>query len=331
VKTALITGISGQDGAYLARHLRDIGGYDSIVGVVRHKSSTNGPPERLVRLGVQNDIKLVDGDVTDITSLIRILDDHVPDEIYNLAAQSFVGVSWGQPIVTTDITGMGCLRMLEALRITNAKNARFYQASSSEMFGVPDRGSPQTEQTPFHPRSPYGTAKAMAHHSTINYRESYGIHASCGILFNHESPLRGTEFVTRKITLAAAMINAGKQDELVLGNLIAERDWGHARDFVRAMHLILQQSEPDDYVIATGKIATVLDVVRIAFEHFGLDHNSYVRSLGSNFRAADVPYLRGDSSKAARKFGWTASVTLEAMITEMCEADARYITGDTTC
>ncbi|MEK7795699.1 MAG: GDP-mannose 4,6-dehydratase, partial [Candidatus Hydrogenedentota bacterium] len=262
-------------------------------------------------------------DLTDQTSLIKTLDDVGPDEVYNLAAQSFVPASWNQPILTGDVTALGVTRMLEAVRLVN-KDMRFYQASSSEMFGETPH-SPQNEATPFYPRSPYGVAKVYAHWITVNYRESYSMFAVSGILFNHESPRRGREFVTRKITDGVARIKHGQRTNLGLGNLDARRDWGHARDYVRAMWLMLQQPTPDDYVIATGHMHTVREVCQVAFARAGLDWESHVVEDPKYLRPAEVNRLLGDSSKAREKLGWTPTITFEQLIEEMTDADLERV------
>ncbi|MGH6971719.1 MAG: GDP-mannose 4,6-dehydratase, partial [Caulobacteraceae bacterium] len=282
---ALITGVTGQDGAYLSQFLLEKG-YE-VFGVVRRSSHLGVADHRLRWLGVIDKVTLVDGNMIDLSSLIRIVQRVQPDEIYNLAAQSFVATSWDQPVVTSDVTGVGVINILEAVRAA-APGARFYQASSSEMFGT-SGDAVQSEATPFHPRSPYAVAKLFGHWATVNYRESFGLHASSGILFNHESPLRGVEFVTRKVTDAVARIKLGRQSELRLGDIDVKRDWGHARDYVRAMWLMLRQETPDDYVIATGRTATVREMCQIAFDHVGLSMRDHVRIDPSLFRPAEVP------------------------------------------
>jgi GDPmannose 4,6-dehydratase len=318
-KSALITGITGQDGAYLSRLLLDKG--YRVHGVLARRSTDT--LWRLRHLGVQDDVRLFDGDITDLSSMIRIVEQSAAQEIYNLAAQSFVGSSWSQPLLTGAVTGLGAVNLLEAMRIANPK-ARFYQASTSEMFGK-IREPVQSETTPFYPRSPYGCAKLYAHWMTINHRESFGLHASSGILFNHESPLRGIEFVTRKVTDAAARIKQGRQKELKLGNIDAKRDWGYAGDFVQAMWLMLQQDAGDDFVVATGRTITVRDMCRIAFEHLGLNYQDHVVIDPQLFRPAEVDELRGDPSKAQQKLGWTATTTLEELMAMMVEADMRRV------
>ena len=316
-KRALLTGITGQDGAYLSQFLLSKG-YE-VFGVIRRSSHRGVEDHRLRWLGVADKVTLLDGDMDDVSSLVRIVKETKPDEIYNLAAQSFVASSWRQPIHTANITATGVTNMLEAMR-SEAPEARFYQASSSEMFGLIQQER-QSEQTPFYPRSPYAVAKLYGHWITVNYRESFGLHASSGILFNHESPLRGIEFVTRKVTNAVARIKLKKQKELRLGNIDAKRDWGHSRDYVRAMWLMLQQDSPDDYVIATGRTSTVRDMCRIAFDHVGLDMDDHVVIDPALFRPAEVDVLLGDSAKARTKFGWEATIPLEDMIREMVDAD----------
>ncbi|MCW2313982.1 GDP-mannose 4,6-dehydratase [Rhodoferax antarcticus] len=318
-KSALITGITGQDGAYLAKLLLDKG--YAVHGV--HARRSTDTLWRLRHLGIADDVNLLAGDVTDLSSLIRSMEKSAADEVYNLGAQSFVGTSWEQPVLTANVTGVGALNMLEAVRIVNPK-ARFYQASTSEMFGLIQEAM-QSETTPFYPRSPYGVAKLYSHWMTINYRESFGLHASSGILFNHESPLRGIEFVTRKVTDAVARIKQGKQKELRLGNIDAQRDWGFAGDYVEAMWLMLQQSTPDDYVIATGQTTTVRDMCRIAFAHVGLNHEDYVVIDPEFYRPAEVEILLGNPAKAKTKLGWTAKTDLESLITMMVDADMERV------
>jgi GDPmannose 4,6-dehydratase len=315
--SALITGITGQDGAYLSQLLLEKG--YAVHGLLRRSASADVIGERLRWIGVQNRVTLHDGDLMDLSSIIRILETVKPDEVYNLAAQSFVHASWQQPILTGNVTGMGAVNMLEAVRIVCPK-ARFYQASSSEMFGKIQQEK-QSERTPFYPRSPYAAAKLYAHWMTVNYRESFGMHANSGILFNHESPLRGIEFVTRKITDGVARIKLGLASELVLGNLGAMRDWGHARDYVRAMWLMLQQDTPDDFVIATGRTVAIRDFCAIAFGHAGLDWEKHVRTSEKFMRPAEVDILLGDAGKAQSVLGWVPGVTLEEMAAEMVEAD----------
>jgi GDPmannose 4,6-dehydratase len=317
-KTALITGITGQDGAYLARLMLEKG--YRVHGVLARRSSDT--LWRLRHLGICDDV-LHDGDITDLSSMIRIVEQSAPSEIYNLAAQSFVGTSWSQPLLTGMVTGIGAVNLLEAMRIVQPK-ARFYQASTSEMFGK-IREPVQSETTPFYPRSPYGAAKLYAHWMTINHRESFGLHASSGILFNHESPLRGIEFVTRKVTDAAARIKHGRQKELKLGNIDVKRDWGYAGDFVEAMWLMLQQDEGDDYVVATGRTATVREMCRLAFEYVGLNYEDHLVIDPQLFRPAEVEVLLGNPDKAWQKLGWRATTTLEELIVMMVDADMRRV------
>ncbi|AZO16037.1 MULTISPECIES: GDP-mannose 4,6-dehydratase [unclassified Mesorhizobium] len=316
-KTALITGITGQDGAYLAQLLLSKG-YE-VHGLARRSSTADVNTMRLKWLAIEDDVRIVDGDITDLSGLTRTMRDVRPDEVYNLAAQSFVKSSWQQPILTSNVTGIGVTNVLEALRL-EVPGARFYQASSSEMYGLIQEPM-QSETTPFHPRSPYAVAKAYGHWITVNYRESFGLHASSGILFNHESPLRGIEFVTRKVTDSVARIKMGLARELRLGNIDARRDWGHSRDYVRAMWLMLQQGEPDDYVVATGRTTTVRDMCRIAFEHVGLKMDDYLVIDPDLFRPAEVEILLGNPAKAKAKLGWEATISLEEMIREMVDAD----------
>jgi GDPmannose 4,6-dehydratase len=321
-KTALITGITGQDGAYLAQLL--VGKGYRVVGLTPRRGSDT--MWRLRELDVLRRIDIAYGDVTDMGSVLGIVAQHGPDEIYNLAAQSFVGASWDQPVHTADVNAIGTVNVLEAIR-QQRPQARFYQASTSEMFGKVAT-SMQNEQTPFHPRSPYGVAKLYAHWITINYRESFGLHASSGILFNHESPLRGIEFVTRKVTDAVARIKLGLAQSVMLGNLDAQRDWGYAGDYVDAMWRMLQQPQPGDYVIATGKTTTIREMCRIAFAHAGLDWERYVVVDKALFRPAEVDLLCGDASKACAAFDWRASTDLEALLAMMVDADlARHRTA----
>lgn len=314
-KSALITGITGQDGAYLAKLLIDKG--YRVFGLHARRSSDT--LWRLRHLGIATEMTLLDGDLTDVSALVRAMEKSAADEVYNLGAQSFVGSSWEQPILTANVTGVGALNLLEAVRIVNPK-ARFYQASTSEMFGLIQE-SMQSETTPFYPRSPYGVAKLYAHWMTVNYRESFGMHASSGILFNHESPLRGMEFVTRKVTDAVARIKLGRQTELRLGNIDAKRDWGFAGDYVEAMWLMLQQDTPDDYVVATGLTTTVRDMCRIAFAHVGLQAEKHIVIDPKFYRPAEVEVLLGNPAKAKAKLGWTAQTNLETLITMMVDAD----------
>jgi GDPmannose 4,6-dehydratase len=315
--TCLITGVTGQDGAYLSQFLLQKG--YRVFGMLRRSSSSDVVGERLRWLGVFNDVELIDANLVDLSSLIRVLQTCEPDEIYNLGAQSFVGASWNQPLLTGQVTGLGAANLLEAMRIVRP-DARFYQASSSEMFGRTQEPR-QSETTQFHPRSPYAVAKLYAHWMTVNHRESFGLHASCGILFNHESPLRGIEFVTRKITDGVARIKLGLARELPLGNLEAVRDWGHARDYVRAMWLMLQQKVPDDYVVAMGSNTTVREFCRLAFSYAGLEYQEHVVTRNELMRPAEVDVLLGDASKAQAKLGWRPTTTLEGMIAEMVDAD----------
>ena len=315
--TALITGVTGQDGAYLSQLLLEKG--YKVIGLMRRSASSDVIGERLRWLGILREVELVDGNLTDLSSLIRVLTTHKPDEVYNLAAQSFFAASWQQPLLTGNVTGIGAANVLEAVRLVRPE-ARFYQASSSEMYGLIQEPR-QNERTPFYPRSPYAAAKLYAHWMTVNYRESFGLHASSGILFNHESPLRGIEFVTRKVTDGVARIKLGLEQHLPLGNLNATRDWGHARDYVRAMWLMLQQSTPDDYVIASGRTTSIRDLCRIAFGHAGLDPDQHVTSRADLMRPAEVDVLLGDSSKAQQVLGWRPETSLEDMVAEMVEAD----------
>ena len=316
-KKALITGITGQDGSYLAELLLEKG-YD-VHGMVRRSST-----ETFQRLqGFRDDITLHTGDVLDQRSLGDVLRTCEPDEIYNLAAMSFVAASWNQPVLTAEFTGVGVTRMLEAVREA-VPEARFYQASSSEMYGMV-RESPQNERTPFYPRSPYGVAKVYGHFITVNYRESYDLYCCSGILFNHESPRRGLEFVTRKVTHEAAAIKLGLRDQLLLGNLEARRDWGYARDYVEAMWLMLQQPDPDDYVIATGISNSVRDLVAVAFRHVGLDPDRYVRTHPRFLRPAEVEHLVGDWSKARERLGWEPRTNFEQLIRLMVDADLELL------
>jgi len=318
-KQALITGITGQDGAYLA-HLLLSKGYRVYGLIARRGSDTLW---RLREIGIEGRVELVNGDMIDVSSLIRAMEKSEASEVYNLAAQSFVATSWGQPLLTAQITGLGVANVLEAVRIVNAK-AHFYQASTSEMFGLA-QAERQDEETPFYPRSPYGVAKLFGHWTTVNYRESFNIHASSGILFNHESPLRGLEFVTRKVTNAVARIELGKQKELRLGNIDAKRDWGYAGDYVEAMWLMLQQESPDNYVIATGRTATVREMCRIAFERVGLDYEKYVVIDPRFYRPAEVDALLGNPAKAKSKLGWQPKTSLEQLIAMMVDADLKRV------
>ena len=319
-KSALITGITGQDGAYLAKFLSDKG-YKVYGLLARRATQTTW---RLKHLGVLDKVTLIEGDLTDVTSIIRAITESKPDEFYNLGAQSFVGTSWNQPQLTAQSTGVGALNCLEAIRITNPK-IKFYQASTSEMFGGMPEYPLQSETTPFHPRSPYGVSKLFAHWATINYSESFNIFGCCGILFNHESPLRGIEFVTRKVTDAVARIKLGVQEDLHLGNIDAKRDWGFAGDYVKAMWLMLQQENPDVFVIATGKTTTVRDMCKIAFEYVGLDYENYVVIDPKFYRPAEVDLLLGDPTKAMEKLGWQAETSLEQLIQMMVDADLKRV------
>jgi GDPmannose 4,6-dehydratase len=290
---------------------------------MRRSSTAESTDIRLKWLRIKDKVTEIDADLTDLSSLIRVMSDVKPDEVYNLAAQSFVKTSWQQPILTGKVTGIGAANMLEAVRIVNPR-ARFYQASTSEMFGLIQE-TRQSETTPFYPRSPYGAAKLYAHWMTVNYRESFDMYACSGILFNHESPLRGLEFVTRKVTDGVARIKLGVKNELRLGNIDAKRDWGHARDYVRAMWLMLQQDEPDDFVIATGRTTSVRDMCRIAFEYAGLRMDDYLVIDPDLFRPAEVEILLGDPTKAREKLGWEPEIPLEDMIREMLDADLERV------
>jgi GDPmannose 4,6-dehydratase len=314
-KVALITGITGQDGSYLAEFLLN-NGY-RVIGMVRRSSTVNF--DRIAHLQDLETLEIVQGDLLDQMSLIDILREYNPTEVYNLAAQSFVPTSWRQPVLTGEFTALGVTRMLDAIRIVNP-DIRFYQASSSEMFGKVVE-VPQRETTPFYPRSPYGVAKVYGHWITVNYRESYNLYACSGILFNHESPRRGLEFVTHKVTHAAVRIKLGLQDELRLGNLEARRDWGYAGDYVRAMWLMLQQNEPDDYVIATGETHSVRELCQVAFDYLDLDYQDYVVIDDKFYRPAEVDLLIGDATKGRTKLGWEPTVTFEGLIKLMVDAD----------
>jgi GDPmannose 4,6-dehydratase len=337
-KNALISGITGQDGAYLAQLLLGKG-YQVYGLIARRGTDSLG---RLRELGIEKQVHLIDGDLLDLSSMMRALEKSTAEEVYNLGAQSFVGTSWDQPVLTAEATGVSVVKMLEAVRIVNPK-ARFYQASTSEMFGQIQEAV-QSEKTPFHPRSPYGVAKLYGHWITVNYRESFGLHASSGILFNHESPLRGAEFVTRKVTIALARIRYGQQDVLELGNLDSKRDWGFAGDYVRAMWLMLQVEQPDDYVVATGKTWTVRAFVEKAAVHAGFDlewqghdENSkaidrksgktIVRVNPALYRPAEVDILIGDPSKANTRLHWKPEVPFDALVQMMAEADLRKAAG----
>ena len=322
-KNALITGITGQDGAYLAEYLLGKG-YAVHVLLARRSTPTTW---RLQYLNILHRINLIEGDLTDMGAVLRALKESKADEVYNLGAQSFVATSWRQPLLTANATGLGALNILEAIHQTSPET-KFYQASTSEMFGGMKEHPIQSETTPFHPRSPYGVAKLFAHWSTINYRESYNLFGCCGILFNHESPLRGIEFVTRKVTDAVARIKLGKQKELRLGNIDAKRDWGFAGDYVKAMYLMLQQEKPDTYVIATGRTTTVRDMCRIAFEHVGLNYEDYVVIDPKFYRPAEVDLLLGDPTKAIQALGWKPETSLEELISMMVEADLKRVRAE---
>jgi GDPmannose 4,6-dehydratase len=319
---ALITGITGQDGSYLAEFLLEQG-YE-VVGMVRRTSTVNF--HRISH--IQDEIDLVPGDLGDQVSLIHLLEEYRPDEIYNLAAQSFVMTSWSQPVFTGDVTALGVTRMLDAIRFVDP-GIRFYQASSSEMFGKVVE-VPQKETTPFYPRSPYGVAKVYGHWITVNYRESYDLHATSGILFNHESPRRGLEFVTRKITHHVAQIKQGLKDELRLGNLDARRDWGYAGDYVRAMWLMLQQETPADYVVSSGETHSVEEFLSAAFAYVDLDWNDYVVQDPQYMRPAEVDLLVGDSGKAKRVLGWEPTVSFEELVHLMVDADMKLVENGET-
>ena len=316
-KRALVTGVTGQDGSYLAEFLLSQD-YD-VIGMVRRSSTVNF--ERIAH--IQDDIELVSGDLLDEASLIKVLADNRPDEVYNLAAQSFVQTSFSQPVLTGETTALGVTRLLDAIRTVDA-DIRFYQASSSEMFGKVVE-VPQRESTPLYPRSPYGVAKVYGHWITVNYRESYGLHASSGMLFNHESPRRGLEFVTRKITHGVARIKHGLDTELRLGNLDSQRDWGYAGDYVRAMWAMLQQDEADDYVVATGDTHSVREFCEVAFGHVGLDYNDFVRVDERFFRPAEVDLLVGDASKARDTLGWKPEVGFVDLARMMVDADLEVV------
>ncbi len=316
---ALITGITGQDGSYLAESLLDKG-YD-VIGMVRRSSTVNY--ERIAH--IQGAIQFVNGDLLDQISLIDAIKEHNPDEVYNLAAQSFVQTSFGQPVLTGETTALSVTRILDAIRNVDP-STRFYQASSSEMFGKVAE-VPQTEKTPFYPRSPYGVAKVYGHWITVNYRESYNLHASSGILFNHESPRRGLEFVTRKISYGAASIKLGLETKLALGNLDSKRDWGFAGDYVEAMWLMLQEDSPDDYVICTGETHSVREFCEVAFSHLGLSYEDHVEVDEKFFRPAEVDLLVGDYSKASDKLKWAPKTTFEELVTMMVDADMALLEG----
>jgi GDPmannose 4,6-dehydratase len=316
-KRALITGITGQDGSYLAEHLLDLG-YE-VIGMVRRSSTVNF--ERINH--IQDRVTLASGDLLDEASIIGILREHRPSEVYNLAAQSFVQTSWNQAVFTGETTALGVTRVLDAVRAVDPE-IRFYQASSSEMFGKV-QAVPQTEDTPFYPRSPYGVAKVYGHWITVNYRESYGMHATSGILFNHESPRRGLEFVTRKITHNVARIKNGLQDKLPLGTLEARRDWGFAGDYVKGMHLMLQQDKPDDFVIATGETHEVREFCEVAFAHVGLDYRNHVVQDPRFMRPAEVDLLVGDPAKAKRDLNWSPEVSFQQLVAMMVDADMALV------
>lgn len=313
MSTALITGITGQDGSYLAELLLKKG-YE-VVGMARQSSTVTF--ERIEH--IQNDIQIVQGDLHDQSSMVAVLEEYKPDEVYNLAAQSFVPTSWSQPLLTAEVTGLGVARILEAIRLVNSK-IRFYQASSSEMFGKVLE-VPQKETTPFYPRSPYGVAKVYGHWITVNYRESFDMYATSGILFNHESPRRGLEFVTRKISSTVAKIKLGQAKELRLGNLEAQRDWGFAGDYVEAMWLMLQQDSPDNYVIGTGETHPVREFCELAFGYVGLNYQDYVVQDPRFYRPAEVDLLISDPSLAQTKLGWQRKVTFRELVEMMVESD----------
>lgn len=319
MKTALITGITGQDGAYLAKFLLEKG--YRVAGLLPRRSSDTS--WRLNYLNITDEVEYMDGDVTDFTSLVRAINLIKPDEVYHLAAQSFVAASWKQPILTAQVTGIGVLNMLEAIRETNPK-IKMYQASSSEMFGMTEECE-QSEETRFYPRSPYGVSKVFGYWMTKNYRESFNMFTCNGILFNHESPLRGIEFVTRKVTDAVARIVVGQQKDLRLGNIHAKRDWGYAGDYVEAMWLMLQHPSPDDYVIATGRTTTVEEMCKIAFDYVGLHYQDYVVIDPQLYRPAEVDLLLGDPSKAKSKLRWTPKTSLEQLIHMMVDADLERV------
>jgi len=318
-KRALITGITGQDGSYLAEWLLSQG-YE-VIGMLRRSSTLNF--ERIAH--IQDKLTLVPADVLDEVSIIEVLREQRPNEVYNLAAQSFVQTSWSQPVLTGEVTALGVTRVLDAIRLTDPE-IRFYQASSSEMFGKV-REVPQSEHTPFYPRSPYGVAKVYGHWITVNYRESYGLHASSGILFNHESPRRGLEFVTRKVTNAVARIKLGLDTELGLGNLEAKRDWGYAGDYVQAMWLMVQQDEPEDFVVATGETHSVRQLCEVAFERAGLNYENHVRIDERFMRPAEVDHLVGNAAKARDQLGWRTTVDFAGLVESMVDADIDLIRG----
>jgi len=318
--TAIITGVTGQDGSYLADFLLEKG-YE-VIGMVRRSSTvTFGRIEH-----IQNDIDIIQGDLHDQSSLVSLIEEYTPDEVYNLAAQSFVPTSWKQPVLTGEVTALGVTRILEAIRLVKP-DTRFYQASSSEMFGKV-REVPQTEATPFYPRSPYGVAKVYGHWITVNYRESYDLFACSGILFNHESPRRGLEFVTRKITHGVARIKLGLSDELRIGNLEARRDWGYARDYVEAMWLMLQQETPDDYVVCTGNTHSVREFCEAAFGHVGLNYLDYVVQDPRFYRPAEVDLLVGNPRKARQVLSWEPRVSFEDLVSMMVDADLKLLSKE---
>ena len=319
---ALITGVTGQDGAYLAKFLLEQD-YE-VYGLRRRTSLPN--EDRLRYLGIADHVQLVEGDILDKSSLITAVRETEPDEVYNLAAQSFVGSSWRQPLLTAEATGVGAVNILEAVRLSRPAT-RVYQASSSEMFGLVT-GSVQSEATNFHPRSPYAVAKLFAHWMTINYRESYRMFACAGILFNHESPIRGIEFVTRKITDGVARIKLGVERELRLGNVDVRRDWGFAGDYVKAMWLMLQADQPKEYVVATGRTVSVADFCELAFASVGLDWRNHVKTDSALTRPAEVTYLCGDASRAKNELRWTPAVTLEELVAMMVAADLKRVGAD---
>ena len=318
MKKALITGITGQDGSYLAKFLLTKG-YE-VFGLTREVKSDKSRYERLAWHGIEDDVSLIEGSIEDLSTLIRVINEVKPDEVYNLASFSSVGNSWKQPILTGHVTGLGAVNILESIRNSDS-HIRFYQASSSEMFGMVKQPV-QAEDTPFHPRSPYAAAKLYAHSMTVNYRESFGMYACSGILFNHESPLRSTDFVTRKVTHAVARIKLGLQNELRLGNIDAQRDWGHAKDYVEAMWLMLQQDVPDDYVIATGRATSVREMCDIAFSCVGLNAGDYIVIDKELYRPADIDVMIGNPERANKNLGWEAKISLEDMIEEMVNEDA---------
>ncbi len=317
MKKALITGITGQDGSYLAKLLLEKG--YAVAGLIRRTSNSEYSLARLDWQNITSDITFFEGDITDISSIQRAIINFEPNEVYNLAAQSFVHTSWDQPILTGQTDGVGAVNVLESIRLVN-KDIRFYQASTSEMYGLIQQER-QTENTPFYPRSPYAAAKLYAHWMTVNYRESFDMYACSGILFNHESPLRGVEFVTRKVTSGVAKIKLGLAENLSLGNIDAKRDWGHAKDYVKGMWLMLQQDQAEDYVLATGLTTTVRDMCEIAFNHVGLNPQDHVEIDEKLFRPAEVDVLLGNATKAKQKLGWQPSISLEEMIKEMVDED----------